>query len=97
MTPEFFSAVLDGDRIVVHGELDADTSPKLEQVLRRHPDVCLVDMADVGFIDSSGIRELVHARHRNKHFQVVASSNIVRRLLEITGTEFLLHDGQESS
>jgi anti-sigma B factor antagonist len=57
----------DGDRAVlyVRGEIDLLTAPEFEQALtaalERHARV-LVDLCDVTFMDSTGLRVMLHAR-----------------------------------
>jgi anti-sigma B factor antagonist len=76
----------------VSGELDALSAT----LLSRHLDgldlapdqVVLLDLAAVSFIDSSGLRELV-APTRGV-IRVIAASDVVRRILEITGLEEMM-------
>ncbi len=52
-----------GVRAKVSGEIDLDTSPQLwEQlrgILKKRPPKLTVDLADVGYIDSSGVAVLI--------------------------------------
>jgi anti-sigma B factor antagonist len=51
--------------VVVRGEIDIKTAPELESALADHADDPLVvDVSEVGFIDSTGLRVLVMARTR---------------------------------
>jgi anti-sigma B factor antagonist len=84
--------------IEVYGELDIATAPALEQLLReverdRWPTVVL-DLAQMSFIDSSGIRALLAANHRisgeGGHMFVRHSSRPVRRALAAIGAERIL-------
>ena len=84
-------ADLRGDRlIIVHGELDVATAPRLAALLtrlreRRHPVV--LDLSEVAFMDSSGLRALL--RMHNRHGSSVRLgpvSTVVDRLLALTGT-----------
>lgn len=78
--------------LIVHGDIDIAGGPTLEgYVLRAQDDVPLVlDLRDVEFIDSSGLRTLLTATRRaHKHDTAVRLRNVgtaVRRMLEITGT-----------
>jgi anti-sigma B factor antagonist len=85
----------DGDVavLVVRGELDVYSAPALDaavdQVLQDGPRSLVIDLGDVGFIDSSGLRSMIRARK-----QAGSSPEAVRirnpqpatvRLLDITG------------
>jgi anti-anti-sigma factor len=86
---------LDGDRarVVVGGEVDAATAGQIETALNDAIDDGVqtidVDLGNVGFIDSSGLRALIVCRQRahdsGRTFQVVATTNAVDRLFELTG------------
>lgn len=82
----------DDGAVVVHGDIDMAGGPILEAVLRprESSDVVLIDLADVSFIDSSGLRSLLDAARRAhaRDTEVVLRSvgPEVSRLLEITGT-----------
>jgi anti-anti-sigma factor len=92
-TNESLSIDIAGDgAIVVHGDIDMAGGPLLESsILQREPDSpVVIDLADVFFIDSSGLRSLLDAarRARARDTDVVLRSigPEVARLLEITGT-----------
>ena len=76
------------------GVLDIATTPelrtRLDEALADGPDALTVDLTDVTFIDSSGLRSLLGASRRadERSGQVVlrSPSPAVQRLLEITGT-----------
>ena len=78
--------------IVVHGDIDVAGGPILEAaILDREGDGSVViDLGDVFFIDSSGLRSLLGAsrRARTRGANVVLRNvgSEVLRLLEITGT-----------
>jgi anti-anti-sigma factor len=82
----------EGGAIVVHGDIDMAGGPVLEAaILQREDDQQLViDLDDVSFIDSSGLRSLLGAsrRARTRGGEVVLRSvgPEVARLLDITGT-----------
>lgn len=86
------SARKDGGRLVVDvaGEVDLDVAPKLwreiEKALRKDRHVA-VRLADVTYIDSSGIAALVQglkeARHREAKFALLEPSPRVRAVLEL--------------
>lgn len=51
--------------LVVHGEVDIKSAPELERALSNlDSDVVMVDLSDVSFIDSTGLRVLVMTRTR---------------------------------
>jgi anti-anti-sigma factor len=74
------------------GELDMATcgllAEAVERVLPGAPAVVRIDCAQVGFVDSTGIRSLLEARRRSDvrgvEFQLVASRE-VQRLLDLVG------------
>lgn len=75
--------------LVLIGEIDTYTAPELEGSLAGLPDACVVDLAGVSFIDSSGLRVIVAAhtqrRERGGGLTLRAPSPSVERLLEISG------------
>ena len=81
-----------GGAIVVHGDIDVAGGPILEAALLRREGeaVIVIDLGDVYFIDSSGLRSLLGAsrRARGRGASVVLKrvGAEVLRLLEITGT-----------
>ncbi len=80
-------------RLTVAGDIDAESAPALEQSLAEieadPPSVVDVDLADVGFIDSSGLRVLIVSSRRiaeaGGSMRIVTASAAVCRLLELTG------------
>jgi anti-sigma B factor antagonist len=78
--------------IVVHGDIDVAGGPILEAaILDREPiGAVVIDLVDVYFIDSSGLRSLLGASRRaHEHGATVVLRGVgpeVLRLLEITGT-----------
>jgi anti-sigma B factor antagonist len=87
--------------VVVSGDIDVVSAPSIEAALRQVeaqleavPDqpasAVVIDVTDVGFIDSSGLRALLSASRRNEQLdrRVVLRSpgNSLKRLLDITGT-----------
>jgi anti-anti-sigma factor len=77
--------------VVAEGQIDSHTSPSLDEALAaRSPDVPVsVDLSGVTFVDSSGLRVLVRAHKRQidggGSLTIVAPSEVVTRLLDITG------------
>ncbi len=87
----------DGDRIVVAGDIDAHTCPDLVSELNPLPgtgDVRL-DVAGVGFIDSSGLRVMIAAHQlaeaSSRKLLIERPSKSVSRILEISGLSDHLH------
>lgn len=81
---------LDGHgALVLAGEIDTYTAPELQLALADLPEHCIVDLAEVSFIDSSGLRVIVEAhsqrRERGGGMTLRAPSPSVERLLEISG------------
>jgi anti-sigma B factor antagonist len=84
-----------GERAVVHvaGEIDLATCPQLRAALleltSRGVHHLLVDLAQVSFLDSSGIGVLIGALHRVRQHQgsitLVAPTPRVRQVLGLTG------------
>ena len=78
--------------IVVHGDIDVAGGPILDAAIhdREHDGPVVIDLSDVSFIDSSGLRSLLGAsrRARTRGTNVVLRhvGSEVLRLLEITGT-----------
>jgi anti-anti-sigma factor len=94
------------DRATVypHGELDVATAPRLNMALSelRRDGVrdLTVDLADVTFLDTAGLRVLLeHAgllRARRGRLHLTHPSNAIRRLLHVTRTAHLLaHDDHD--
>jgi anti-anti-sigma factor len=81
----------------VHGELDIATAPELRRLLEglrlRHHAVVL-DLAEVTFIDSTGLSALMDAWSESARngwaFSIRRASPAVRRVVELTGLEQVL-------
>ena len=78
--------------VIPSGELDIATAPALEQELDRAfeiSDRVVLDLRELEFIDSSGLRTLLRARRRadlaGAHFPLVAGDRTLERTLEIAG------------
>ena len=78
--------------IIVHGDIDVAGGPILEAAIlkREGSDPLVIDLGDVFFIDSSGLRSLLGASRRaRERGGIVVLHDVgpeVLRLLEITGT-----------
>jgi anti-sigma B factor antagonist len=86
-------------RLAVAGELDMDSSPRLESASRESVDVdgvtrLEIDLDRLTFMDSTGIRVLLAARQlageRGIAFQAVNPRDGVRQVLDLTGVLDLL-------
>jgi anti-anti-sigma factor len=83
---------VDAGTLVVHGDIDIAGGPILEAYIQRFADgqPVVLDLDDVPFIDSSGLRTLLIAAGRDgTDGTTVRLRNVgatVRRMLEITGT-----------
>src|SRR5580693_1151558 len=79
----------------VTGRVDVDSSPDLRDRLRTLlseealPQTIIVDLADVSYIETSGIATLIEslrsARHHQINFRLQRLSGAVLRLFEVTG------------
>jgi anti-anti-sigma factor len=69
------------------GELDAATAPHLQRRLEEHRSVTRLDLRDVTFVDSSGLRVLLLASRASgaDGLILLEPSGHVRRVLEMTG------------
>lgn len=93
-------------RVTASGEIDVHTAPLLLAEVRRvveggAPSVVL-DLADVGFMDSSGLRALITLREQalaaGGELRITAASRSVQRVIEVTGlSEFLGVPGEAGS
>jgi anti-anti-sigma factor len=78
-------------RIVVRGELDLSTGPRLEEEVRlaesEAPEVLVLDLRDVTFFDSTGLQLVldadVRAREEGRAFVVAPGDGEPRRILEL--------------
>lgn len=96
-----FSTRQVGERAVVEviGEVDLDTAPQLgEQALSALNDISrhlVVDLSQVGFMDSTGLKVLLATQRRatlaDGSFVLVGATRPVRRILELTGLDQALH------
>lgn len=98
--PSRLDVSIDGRTVTLSGDLDSHTAPLLDEALTdigAGADVT-IEMADVGFVDSSGLRVVIeaHRRHQEASSRLVlrAPSAAVARVVEITGlTSHLNIDG----
>jgi len=84
-----------GTRLIVGGVVDVAGSPWLDRAMLQVDDQqpVEIDLSGVEFIDSSGLRCLLlgarRAHSRGTRLRVVAMSECVARLVELTGTAHL--------
>lgn len=88
----------DGATLIVTGEIDLESCDNLRAALEdviTWPRVHL-DLTEVGYMDSTGLRAILIARQRIDEnggtLDITAASNIVQRLIEITGLTELLRE-----
>jgi anti-anti-sigma factor len=78
-------------RVVVRGELDVATGPRVEEELGRAeaegPATLVLDLREVSFFDSTGLQIVldadVRARQAGRTFVVVPGNGEPRRILEL--------------
>jgi anti-sigma B factor antagonist len=79
--------------VVVRGEVDMQTSPRLgsvlDDVIAKGGRLVTLDLAHVDFLDSSGLRVIVGASNklaeRGGELVLEGASSAVERVLEVTG------------
>ena len=79
-------------RLVLRGELDLSTVSKVEEELRRaeasEPSLLLLDLSELNFLDSTGLRLIVttdqRAREGGRRVAVVKGPDAVQRVFAIT-------------
>ena|SRR6476469_764956 len=89
--------------VVVHGEIDMQTAPQLERVLddviAKGALLVTLDLEQVEFLDSSGLRVILGASNKLSEQEgqllLEGASSAVERVLELTGViERLRQSGQ---
>ena len=82
--------------LMASGAIDAHTAPMLAEALAEcSDDTVVLDLAEIDFVDSSGLRVLIEA-HQNaeesgRALHLANVSGSVNRLLEISGVSDYLH------
>lgn len=81
----------DSVTLICHGKVVSDTVPILQQEVRAqivHSKVIVLDLTDVGFVDSSGLGSLVglyvSARRAGTQLKLINLSDRIKELLRIT-------------
>jgi anti-anti-sigma factor len=85
--------------VAVHGEVDMSTADQLwaalVEALTRWPGTVTVDLAQVTFLDSQGIRALIRVNNGcdfdASRLRVRSPQPQVRKVLELTGLTTILH------
>jgi anti-sigma B factor antagonist len=85
-------------RIVLRGDLDVSTSPKLNAALSdvrvAQCHTLIVDLSELAFMDSTGLSAVLvaemHARTRGQRFAVVRGPRHVQELFRLTGVDHFL-------
>jgi anti-sigma B factor antagonist len=87
-------------RVALQGELDLSTAPELDDHLSSLEQAGLkaliLDLRDIAFIDSTGLRALIRAwegaQNDGGRLALVGASKAVRHLVELTRTEQILDE-----
>jgi anti-sigma B factor antagonist len=86
-----FSIDTTGQRVVVRGELDLATAPRLERVLSGLGGDITVDCQQLDFIDSTGLSVLARAHTRlaeqGRRLVIEGLSARCRRVFEVAGLD----------
>ena len=81
--------------LTLSGELDLSTVGRVEaafeRALSRSPELLVVDVSELGFIDSSGIALLIRASERVGRLELRCPTPILRRVIDVTGLTEILH------
>ena len=96
MTPGFVvdgAGVRGAPGVAVRGEVDMAAAPELEAVIeatiRASAGAVVIDLTEVGFIDSSGLQVLLRARallgREDRALALVCPHGPVRRVFELSG------------
>ena len=85
-----------GHLVTVAGDVDIATAPQLAEYLVAFTDgPVTVDLSQVAFLDSSGMQALLaahrHLERRDSRLAIRGATPIVRRVLQISGLDQLLH------
>lgn len=75
----------DATVIVVAGELDLITAEQFAEALRLTSDPVIVDMTELGFIDSTGLAVLAYAWREGRDVRIRGAEGTVKRAFEICG------------
>ena len=85
------SVEADGNRLLVRGEIDAHTAPRLGQALEAIDGDVILDLSETDFVDSSGLRVLVQQHQafaaRNASMVIADPSSPVERVFELSSLD----------
>jgi anti-anti-sigma factor len=78
--------------LAMTGELDISTAQRLEDDLRRieaeHPELVVLDLQGLSFMDSTGLRLLItadaRAREDGRRLAIVQGNDMVQRVMRLT-------------
>lgn len=90
-------------RIVLTGELDISTAPRVEEELGRveegSPAVIVLDLRELEFMDSTGLRVIVsadaRAREDDRSLRLVRGPEAVQRIFRVTRLDERLEIGDD--
>jgi anti-sigma B factor antagonist len=81
--------------VTISGELDSSNVASLEEAIaptaERHPELLIFDLSLLRFMDSAGIAVLVGVAAKVNTVRLRNPSEVVRRVIQITGLSSVLH------
>ena len=87
-------------RMRLFGELDLATVPDLEHGLEHAGDLApramVLDLGELTFIDSAGLRAILSAKKARQGLTLIGGNSTVRRMFELTRNEHLLDGDAEN-
>jgi anti-anti-sigma factor len=89
----------------LRGELDISTATRLEDDLQRieaeRPELIVLDLKELSFMDSTGLRLLItadaRAREGGRELAIVQGNDMVQRVLRLTRLDERLHIVEDPS
>ena len=86
-------------RVVLSGELDISSAPRVEEELDRleagEPPLLVLDLRELAFMDSTGLRLVVaadaRAREGGRRLGIVRGPEAVQRIFQVTQLDDRLH------
>lgn len=85
------SVEADGNRLLVRGEIDAHTAPRLGRALDDTDGDIILDLSETDFVDSSGLRVLVQQHQafaaRNASLVIADPSTAVERVFQLSSLD----------
>ena len=90
-TEDGLSVEVDGNRLLVRGEIDASTAPILGRALDTIDGDVILDLSETDFVDSSGLRVLVQYHQafaaRDASMVIADPSSPVERVFELSSLD----------